>query len=121
MKGIPFVSRSFSKKYSGNIILTADIQSKLRYQHSVHSQDVVTCMDDNCKVVVKNTHKKYTSLKYPDSKVYDIFGEVNGKVLFIVGRMFNDGNIYIITARWAEGNESAFYYRNSEVMCIEKE
>ena len=49
--------------------------------------------------------------------VYDIYAESgDGRVLFLVGRLFPDGTLYIISARWAKNNEEIYYYKAREVL-----
>ena len=40
----------------------------------------------------------------------------SGKILFLVGRLFSDGNLYIITAYWAEPELQSIYTKESEVL-----
>ena len=70
-------------------------------------------------VVIKSQQKPPTPKgnQVSKGKVYDICAETEaGRVLFIVARLFTDGNLYIITSYWAEDEMEEFYHKESEVL-----
>ena len=55
------------------------------------------------------------------TKYINIINDINRintrcKVIFLVGRLFPDGNLYIITAYWADSELIQFYLQKTEVL-----
>jgi len=116
-------TNEFWDNFVGGPILDSDVRQKLLSKHKVYEYDLEDAFGDYYMVVTKSDRKSSDSLKSPDSKgvVYEIFAETeSGKVMFIIGRLFPDGNLYIITAYWATEDQSTIYYQESEVLRNEK-
>lgn len=112
-------SQEFDKVFNGNIILDTAIESKLLNKHKVYKSDIEDALSDPYLVVMRNKQKSPSptiSLKTKGT-VYEILCETEAKrVMFIVARLFPDGNLYIITAYWADKNLTTIYYQESEVL-----
>lgn len=112
-------STEFSDLFNGKIVFDDDIKSKLFNKHKVYEGDVADALGDPYLVVVKSRQGSPAPKGIRASKgtVYEIFAETEtGRVLFIVGRLFPDGNLYIITSYWAEDEMEKFYYKESELL-----
>lgn len=110
----------FVNSFNGTVILDKDIESKLNNKHKVYKEDLIDALGDPYLVVMKTSHKSPPSLTGESKsrgKVYEILCETeNGQVLFIVGRLFPDGNLYIITAYWVGTELEKLYRQESEVL-----
>ncbi len=112
------LNSEFERVFSGVIILEQGIEDKLDQKHKVYRDDLYDAMGDPYLVVMKPKQKSPLP-NIPESKgnVYEILCEtISGRVLFIVGRLFPDGNLYIITAYWAEPSLEELYRQESEVL-----
>lgn len=101
-------------------VLDVDIKEKLINKHKVYEHDLEDALGDPCMVVIKNNRKspELTTTEKSNGRVYELYAStINGRVLFIVGRLFSNGNLYIITAYWADKKQDSFYQRESEVLC----
>jgi len=111
-------SSEFLKCFNGTIILKHDIETKLASKHKVYKDDLADALGDPYIVVFKTKQKSPNTLNNVKSKgkVYEILCETEGgRVLFIVGRLFPDGNLYIITAYWANSEIAKIYLDEREV------
>lgn len=79
-------------------------------------------MGDPLIIVMKHKQKSPIPLDKEKSKgtVYEILCETSsGKIMFIIGRLFPDGNLYIITAYWANSELAKIYLKETEVFLDE--
>ena len=113
------VSSEFSKCFSGTVILDNDIEAKLNKKHKVYKDDLIDALGDPYSMVMKTKQKSPSPKDKPKStgKVYEILCETeSGRVMFVVGRLFPDGNLYIINAYWADDTLEQIYRQESEVL-----
>jgi hypothetical protein len=111
MKIIRTLNSEFEHLFNGTIILDQAIEDKLDQKHKVYRDDLYDAMGDPYFVVMKPKQKSPPS-NTPKSKgkVYEILSETeSGRILFVVGRLFPDGNLYIITAYWADASLEEVY------------
>ncbi len=111
-------TNEFWDNFTGSLILEKHIKQKILRKHKVYERDLEDAFGDPGMVVIRNKRKSKASFKSPDSKgvLYELYAETeNRKVMFIIGRLFPDGNLYIITAYWANKEQTSFYYKESEV------
>jgi hypothetical protein len=111
-------SSEFLKTFSGTFILRQDIEEKLANKHKVYSNDLLETLNDQFLIAMKPKQKSPALLNKEQSKgtVYEILCETQSKrIIFIVGRLFPDGNLYIITAYWADSELSQLYLQEREV------
>ena len=111
-------STEFINCFNGTIILDKTIETKLDVKHKVYKEDLIDALGDPFIVVVKPKQKSTTPItkKKSSGKVHEIYCETEaGRVVFIVGRLFQDGNLYIITAYWADAELEKFYRQESKV------
>lgn len=113
------VSNKFDDLFNGTIILDQDIEDKLYLKHKVYRDDLADALGDPYLIALKPKQKS----PLPQNKhrssgtVYEILCETeSGKVLFFIGRLFPDGNLYVITAYWADKELEKIYYQESEVL-----
>jgi hypothetical protein len=106
------VSKEFRDLFSGIVILREDIQNKLLEKHRVYEDDLYNALSDEYAVVIKGQQKQVST----KGQNYEIYGKTSGRVLFIVGLLFSDGNFYIITSYWATKDMISFYEEESEVL-----
>ncbi|WEK53467.1 MAG: hypothetical protein P0Y55_12855 [Candidatus Cohnella colombiensis] len=109
----------FDQVFNGTIILDSDIEDKLHSKHKVYRDDLEDALGDPYRVVLKPKQKSKTPTNQfmSSGNLYEISCETSdGRVLFIVTRLFNDGNLYIITAYWATADLKQIYYQESEVL-----
>lgn len=109
----------FSKVFTGTIILDTDIEDKLDSKHKVYKDDLADALGDPYFVVMRAKQKSPASQVRLSSngKVYEILAQTeSGKILFIIGRLFPDGNLYIITSYWADHNMENIYFQESEAL-----
>lgn len=95
-----------------------DIEDKLANKHKVYSDDLVDGLNDQYLIAMNPKQKSPALLNKEKSKgiVYEILCETqNKRIIFIVGRLFPDGNLYIITAYWADSELSKLYLQEREV------
>lgn len=109
----------FDRTFNGTLILDIDIETKLHTKHKVYRDDLEDVLGDPYKVVLKPKQKS----KSPSNKIkssgnlYEILCESsNGLIMFLITRLFEDGNLYIITAYWADEELEQIYYQESEVL-----
>lgn len=79
----------FEKIFAGVIVLDADIETKLHAKHKVYRDDLEDALGDPYKIIL---------------------------MPFLVTRLFHDGNLYIITAYWADPDLQNIYYTESEAL-----
>lgn len=117
MKTIRVLNSEFEQIFKGTIILDQDIEDKLNQKHKVYRDDLYDAMGDPYIVVMRTKQKSpQPNTLLSKGKVYEILCETeSGRVLFVVGRLFLDGNLYIITAYWTEPALEAVYRQESEV------
>ena len=116
------VNDEFDKTFNGTIILDVDIEDKIHVKHKVYKDDLEDALGDPYRVVLKPKQKSQhpKNKRQSDGKLYEILCESSdSKVLFIVARLFSDGNLYIITAYWANEELTRLYYQESEVLIYE--
>ena len=80
---------------------------------------MVDALGDPLIVVMKPKQKSPTPIDKQNSKgtAYEILCEnENGQVMFLVGRLFPDGNLYVITAYWASSELQQIYLQEREVL-----
>jgi hypothetical protein len=109
----------FDRIFNGTIILDSDIEDKLHSKHKVYKDDLEDSLGDPYRVVLRPKQKsKVPATKSTSSgTLYEVLCESSdGRVLFVVTRLFNDGNLYIITAYWADKELEQIYYQESEVL-----
>lgn len=112
-------SSEFQDLFSGNVILHNRIKEKLYVKHKVYEADLHDALTDDYAVVLRSSRQSPLPPTGHETKgtVYDIYaGSGDGRVLFVVGRLFPDGALYIISARWAKNNEEIYYYKAREVL-----
>ena len=113
------LSPEFEKVFNGTIILDLDIETKLNVKHKVYKEDLVDALSDPYMVVMRIKQKSPTpSNKFKSNgTVYELLAETeSARVLFVVGRLFPDGNLYIITSYWANKELNSLYYKESEML-----
>ncbi len=109
----------FEELFNGTVILDKGIESKINNKHKVYKQDLGDALGCPYLIALKPKHKSPLPVNKEKSSgsVYEILSETeSGKILFIVGRLFSDGNFYIITAYWANKELEEFYRKESEVL-----
>lgn len=109
----------FEAIFNGTIILDIDIETKLHIKHKVYRDDLEDALGDPFKVVLKSKQKSKSPLNKEKSsgKLYEILCESSdGRIMFLVSRLFEDGNLYIITAYWADEDLEQIYFQESEVL-----
>jgi len=118
MKLIRTLNSEFEKIFNGTIILDQDIEDKLDQKHKVYRDDLYDALGDPYLVVMKPKQKSPPpNTPKSKGKVYEILCETeSGRILFVVGRLFPDGNLYIITAYWADATLEEVYRQESEVL-----
>ncbi|WP_347488024.1 hypothetical protein [Desulfoscipio sp. XC116] len=111
------VSSEFIKCFNETIILDEDIEIKLNNKHKVYKEDLSDALGDSYLVVLKPKQTSPAPKGKSKGKVFEILGETEeGRVLFIIGRLFSDGNLYIITAYWADSALEKIYRQESKVL-----
>lgn len=109
----------FEATFNGTIVLDIDIESKLHNKHKVYRDDLVDALGDPFKVVLKPKQKTKSPFnkEKTSGKLYEILCESSdGRIMFLVSRLFEDGNLYIITAYWADEALEQIYYQECEVL-----
>lgn len=103
----------FFKKFKG-IKLDDEIEEKLAGKHKVLYEDIEDALSDPYRIIIKGSQKQEGT----NSVNYEILAEtINGRVLFIVGRLFdNTGHYYIISSHWADSKDKQLYYKMREVL-----
>ena len=112
-------SSIFEKKFTGELILTEKLEDKLIDKHKVYRSDLFDALSDPNRVVMKSSQKSPIpfDLKKSSGKVYEILCESeDNKVMFVVGRLFPDGKLLILTAYWANQPLQRIYYQTREVL-----
>lgn len=112
------LNNDFDKIFNGTVILDHTIEDKLHVKHKVYRDDLADALGDPYKVILRTKQKSTIPTNKPQSNgiLYEILAETeNGRILFIVGRLFQDGNLYIVTSYWADKDLESFYYKESEV------
>jgi hypothetical protein len=113
------VSNEFWDGFTGGPILDENIKRKLSTRHNIYEEDLADAFGDPYMVVTRNRRKSPQPHQGLDSRgiVYEILAETQARrVMFIVGRLFPNGNLYIITAYWADRELEIQYHRESEVL-----
>lgn len=109
----------FEKLFNGTIILDQDIETKLNIKHKVYKEDLLDALSDIYLIIMRAKQKSplpRNKLK-SDGTVYEILCETeSARVLFVIGRLFPDGNLYIITSYWANNELESLYYEESEML-----
>lgn len=106
------------------VILDKDIRDKLINKHKVYEHDLEDALDDPYLIAFRSTRKSPELVTGKESRgtVYDLYAETaNGRVMYIVGRLFPDGYLYIITAYWAGKEINAFYLKEREAIYDDEE
>ena len=107
------VSNEFFESFNGAVILRQDIEHKILTKHKVYENDLYDALNDEFAVVIEGQQKQISN----KGQNYEIYGETSsGRVLFIVGILFPDGNLYIITSYWATKEMINFYEEEREVL-----
>lgn len=109
----------FEKIFDGTIILDQHIEDKLHTKHKVYRDDLEDALGDPYRVILRAKQKDKISVNQSTSngKLYEILCESSGqRVLFIIGRLFENGHLYIITSYWADRELENIYYTESEVL-----
>jgi hypothetical protein len=107
------LSNEFFELFNGTAILRRDIESKILIKHKVYENDLYDVLNDEFAIVIKGQQRQINN----KGQNYEIYGEVtSGRVLFIVGILFPDGNLYIITSYWATKKMINFYEEEREVL-----
>lgn len=112
-------SAEFEHSFIGTIILDMEIEEKLHRKHKVYKDDIADALADPYRVVMRAQQKSTTPIYQLKSKgkLFEILCESSdGKVLFIIARLFPDGNLYIITSYWANRELQNVYLQESEVL-----
>ena len=112
-------SSEFINNFNGTIIIDQDIETKLDIKHKVYKDDLIDGLGDPYLVVMKPKQKSLapTNKVKSKGKLFEILCETeSGKILFLVGRLFPDGNLYVITAYWAGLELQAIYLQESEAL-----
>ena len=87
----------FDKLFNGTIILDVDIENKLHQKHKVYRDDLEDALGDPYRVVLRPKQGSKVSLNNTNSSgfLFEILCETSDqRVLFIVARLFEDGNLY---------------------------
>lgn len=111
-------NNNFEKTFNGTIILDHSIEEKLIGKHKVYREDVADAISDPYRVVMRPRRKNVLSKNTLDSKgqLYELLCITSmNRILFLVGRLFSDGNFYIITSYWADQQLQHIYFQESEV------
>lgn len=110
----------FDRIFKGTIILDTTIENKLHNKHKVYRDDLEDALSDPYRVVIKPKQRSKTSQFQSSGKLYEILCETSDeRILFLVTRLFDDGNLYVITAYWATPEIQQLYYQESEVLRYE--
>jgi hypothetical protein len=99
--------------------LDIDIETKLHLKHKVYRDDLEDALGDPYRVVLKpkQSSKTIANKSTPSGQLFEVLCETtNSKIFFMVVRLFDDGNLYIITAYWAGNQLIQIYYQESEVL-----
>lgn len=115
-------SDEFNSLFNGTIIIDMDIEKKLHQKHKIYRDDLEDALGDPYRVVLKPKQKSKTSANKPKSsgQLFEVLCEsTNFRILFILARLFGDGNLFIITAYWAGHDLSQIYNQESEVLTDE--
>ncbi|HUW64400.1 MAG TPA: hypothetical protein VMW83_06855 [Spirochaetia bacterium] len=108
-------SDEFYRLFNGTIILDRDIEKKIEQKHHVYRTDIEDGLGDPYLVVARNARKSPLPESRSGGKLYEIYCETSSRrILFVVGRLFTDGNLYIITSYWAGNEQVRLYYQESE-------
>lgn len=113
------LNAEFDHVFKGTIILDTAIEDKLHSKHKVYKDDLEDALGDPYRVVLKPKQKSKDPMNklMSNGTLYEILCETsNYRVLFIISRLFDDGNLYIITAYWANEELEQVYYQESEVL-----
>lgn len=103
----------FVELFKGRIIITPETEEKLMGKHNVYVEDIEDALGDPFAVVILGQQKQSSM----NGTNYEIYAETESKrVLFIVGKLFSDGNFYIITSYWANNEMIKFYFKTREVL-----
>lgn len=111
-------SDEFNHSFIGEIILGSKTEYKIHLKHKVYRDDIEDALGDPYRVVIKPRQKSKAAINkiYSSGLLFEIYCQhSNSQVLFIVARLFDDGNLYIITAYWADQDLTQFYDEESEV------
>lgn len=107
------VSHEFYELFNGTVILRQDVKNKILTKHKVYENDLYEALNDEYAVVIKGQQKQISN----NGQNYEIYGKtLSERVLFIIGILFSDGNLYIITSYWATKNMVNFYEEEREVL-----
>lgn len=109
----------FDKIFNGIIILDPAIENKLHIKHKVYRDDLEDSLGDPYRIILRAKQKDKPSIHQSQSngKLYEILCESSDqRVLFIIGRLFENGHLYIITSYWANRELEQIYYTESEVL-----
>lgn len=112
-------SDEFDNLFNGTIVLDSDIENKLHLKHKVYRDDLEDALGDPYRIVLKPKQStKVISYKITSTgRLFEILCETSySRILFLVTRLFDDGNLYIITAYWATEELTQIYYQESEVL-----
>lgn len=105
------VNEEFNELFNGTVILTEKTEEKILKKHKVYEHDLYNALEDEFIVVIKGQKKQQAT----NGQIYEIYGKTSsGRILFIVGLLFADGNLYIITSYWANSKMINFYEGESE-------
>ena len=110
-------SNEFHGIFNGTIVLDSDIEKKIERKHHVYKEDLEDGLGDPCLVVIKNARKSPLpkNKSWSQGTLYELYCETtSGRILFIVGRLFENGNLYVITSYWADPDQVKLYYQESE-------
>lgn len=109
---------NFEELFFGRLIIQSHIEIKLNTKHSVYKEDIIDALEDPYLVVVKGKQKQLSK----GGTNYDIYAETeDGRILYIASKIFTDGNLFVITAYWANSEMKKFYIKESEVLRNEEE
>lgn len=112
-------SHEFEDSFNGRTILDQDIEKKLNVKHKVYEEDILDGLEDPYLVVMKSTRNSATPKDKEKSRgrLLEILGATEAsRVIFIIGRLFPNGTLYIITAYWADPTLEKVYHQESEVL-----
>lgn len=117
------LSINFIEYFTGKIILIPEIEEKINCIHKVCKDDIEDAFGDPYIIVAKPKQKPRIPIDKEKSLgiLCEIYAETsNHKILFIICRLFADGNSFIITAYWANQEIQDFYRTQREKLYKEE-
>lgn len=111
------LSTNFEEYFFGKIKLIPEIEAKIKTKHKVCLEDLEDAYGDPYIIVAKPKQKSPAPVNKEKAEGIpcEIYAETSdGRILFIICRLFPDGNSFIVTAYWANQAIQNFYRTQRE-------